>query len=263
MPLVPAKCTQCGANIQVDSKLDAAVCDSCGTPFIVEKAIQHYHTTNITNVSAGVVNVVGGLPKEDRINAADTFYKMKDYNKAFELYEKIATDYPDDYRGWWGQARAYTSGLLNLRYSVYTKAKEFFDKACYFTTDEEKEKIASEFESYSKKALKEYSKYYSAYTAKRNATVDNIKGLDKKMKIMKKPSIVVGIIALVVWLLAIIFKNSFAVFFFGGSVCVISWIGAHAFADPAYTKKKHKLMQEREMLVQRLQGIDWEYKRNL
>ena len=26
MPLVPAKCTQCGATIEVDNKKDAAVC---------------------------------------------------------------------------------------------------------------------------------------------------------------------------------------------------------------------------------------------
>ena len=42
MPLVPAKCTQCGASLQVDNSLDAAVCQFCNTPFIVEKAINNY-----------------------------------------------------------------------------------------------------------------------------------------------------------------------------------------------------------------------------
>ncbi len=39
MPLVPAKCCNCGANLQVNSEQDAAICSSCGTPFIIEKAI--------------------------------------------------------------------------------------------------------------------------------------------------------------------------------------------------------------------------------
>ena len=58
MPLVQAKCTNCGANLEVDNTKDAAICPSCGTPFIVEKAIKNYNTTN--NIRANVVNVYGG-----------------------------------------------------------------------------------------------------------------------------------------------------------------------------------------------------------
>lgn len=48
MPLVPAICTQCGANIEVDNTHEAGVCKYCGTAFITEKVINNY-TTNITN----------------------------------------------------------------------------------------------------------------------------------------------------------------------------------------------------------------------
>lgn len=48
MALVPAKCTQCGGDIEVDDTHDAGICQHCGTPFITEKAINNY-TTNITN----------------------------------------------------------------------------------------------------------------------------------------------------------------------------------------------------------------------
>lgn len=58
MPLVQAKCTNCGANIQVDNTKDAAICPNCGTAYIVEKAINNYNTVN--NISANVVNVYGG-----------------------------------------------------------------------------------------------------------------------------------------------------------------------------------------------------------
>lgn len=58
MPLVPCKCTNCGANLQVDNTKDAAICEFCGSAFIVEKAINNYNVTN--HITAGVVNYYGG-----------------------------------------------------------------------------------------------------------------------------------------------------------------------------------------------------------
>ncbi len=55
MPLVNAKCTNCGANLTVDKSKDAAICQYCGSAFIVEKAINNYNITNTIN--AGVVNI--------------------------------------------------------------------------------------------------------------------------------------------------------------------------------------------------------------
>lgn len=48
MPLVAAKCTQCGANIEVDDTREGGICKFCGTAFITEKAINNY-STYITN----------------------------------------------------------------------------------------------------------------------------------------------------------------------------------------------------------------------
>ena len=39
MALVPAICTQCGAQIDVDDTHEAGICKFCGTAFITEKAI--------------------------------------------------------------------------------------------------------------------------------------------------------------------------------------------------------------------------------
>lgn len=55
MPLVNAKCTNCGADLNVDRNKEAAVCEFCGSAFIVEKAINNYYTTN--NINANVVNI--------------------------------------------------------------------------------------------------------------------------------------------------------------------------------------------------------------
>lgn len=57
MPLVPAVCPNCKGTLEVNPSQDAAICRFCGTPFIVEKAINHYNTTN--NFNANVVNYYG------------------------------------------------------------------------------------------------------------------------------------------------------------------------------------------------------------
>lgn len=60
MPLVSARCTSCGASLEVDSVKDAAICPYCNTAYIVEKAIQSYSITNHNNIHANIVNVYGG-----------------------------------------------------------------------------------------------------------------------------------------------------------------------------------------------------------
>ena len=76
MPLVQAKCTNCGANLQVDNTKDAAICPYCGSAYIVEKAINNYNVTN--NIQAGVVNVFGGNSADFVIRAGT----LEKYNGA-------------------------------------------------------------------------------------------------------------------------------------------------------------------------------------
>ena len=61
MALIPAKCTQCGANIEVDDTHEAGICKYCGTAFITEKAINNYNTyiTNNNNFAGATINVIG------------------------------------------------------------------------------------------------------------------------------------------------------------------------------------------------------------
>lgn len=55
MSLIDCKCTNCGSNLSVNSDKDAAICEYCGSAFVVEKAINSYNISN--NISAEVVNV--------------------------------------------------------------------------------------------------------------------------------------------------------------------------------------------------------------
>jgi hypothetical protein len=65
MPIVRAKCTNCGANLSIDSLHDAAICQYCGTAFIVEKAINNYNVTN--HIQANVVNIYANNARDFEI----------------------------------------------------------------------------------------------------------------------------------------------------------------------------------------------------
>ena len=65
--LVPAICTQCGGQVEVDPSQEAAVCKYCGTPFIVEKAIQNYTVQHATIEHVDTVNI-------QQKSAAESFF---------------------------------------------------------------------------------------------------------------------------------------------------------------------------------------------
>ena len=86
MPIVPAKCTQCGANIDIDSDRDAGICQYCGTAFITEKAINHFNNTyNIQNATIHV----SGVDIENLLIRAVQFEKKNDREKALEYYNRV------------------------------------------------------------------------------------------------------------------------------------------------------------------------------
>ena len=51
MPLVNAKCTSCGATIEVNPEAQALVCKYCGSAFVVEQAINNYNNYITNNIS--------------------------------------------------------------------------------------------------------------------------------------------------------------------------------------------------------------------
>lgn len=85
MPIVLAKCTECGGTIKVDSEKKLGICENCGQPFVVEEAINnftnYYETNYITNHNYGegaVVNVYEDRNKDFVIEAG----VLKEYHGA-------------------------------------------------------------------------------------------------------------------------------------------------------------------------------------
>lgn len=67
--MVPGACPKCGGQLELDPSQEAAVCPYCGTPYIVEKAInkytvEHAHIDHVDNVNIdgkGVADSVIGF----------------------------------------------------------------------------------------------------------------------------------------------------------------------------------------------------------
>ena len=98
MPFVEAKCTNCGAILPVDSARDAWVCGYCGTPFVVEKAIQQFNITN--NINTPMVNVFGGDTADVLYNRVLEWLALQNEAKAIQVLGEMTEKYPGDVRGW-------------------------------------------------------------------------------------------------------------------------------------------------------------------
>ena len=115
--LVAAKCTQCGANIQIDPSHEAGICPHCGTAFITEKAVNNYNvtymTTNtyntVTNIQGGEVHIHNGSDSAQALfdNIRGLIEKGvgeprecgdSDEKALYENLEKFMTKYPLDKR---------------------------------------------------------------------------------------------------------------------------------------------------------------------
>lgn len=110
MALVPAKCTQCGASIEVDPSQEAGICRSCGTAFITEKVIKNYNTLNVDNSVNIYLGGKGDSKKEERNDAIRGLIVSLDYTDEVDTYErieKILNKYP-------GSAEAHYSCALAI-----------------------------------------------------------------------------------------------------------------------------------------------------
>ncbi len=87
MPLVAAKCTQCGANIQVNNEMEAAVCPFCNTPYIVEKAINNY-SINLQGTVVVENAVIMNSNAENLAKRGEEFESAGAIEKAVDYYNK-------------------------------------------------------------------------------------------------------------------------------------------------------------------------------
>lgn len=109
MPLVAAQCTNCGAALQVDNTKDAAVCQYCGSAFIVEKAIHNYEINNTYQIENANIIVNDEQSFAKRMEAAEEYlYKLQEYAAAHKIFCEIESLAPTNYKLWYGKICSQT-----------------------------------------------------------------------------------------------------------------------------------------------------------
>lgn len=178
MPLVNAKCTNCGAPLQVDNTHEAAVCQYCGSAFIVEKAIQNFNISFTNNITAQNVIIAGKgeMEKERLLQNANTNENFKEYNKAYEIYKQVSEDYPDDYRGWYGMAsmKTHKFKVLDISDHDFSQLTAYIDKAMLCAPSEYKSNIKSTWD--------QYLVNHFGFLDKKKASLNDLKSKSEKLE---------------------------------------------------------------------------------
>ncbi len=97
MGFIPARCTQCGAEIKVDSSKEAGICEHCGTPFITEKIINKTYVTN--NFHGATVNIINGDAR-NFLKLAETYLKSNSGEEAYNYASKALELEPNITDAW-------------------------------------------------------------------------------------------------------------------------------------------------------------------
>ena len=96
MPLVPAKCPQCGAQLKINSEQDAAICEYCNTPFIVDKAITNFNITNNFEGANITITTSDVTSAEKLLVLAKQALQDKNYINAYNYYNEVLLREPEN-----------------------------------------------------------------------------------------------------------------------------------------------------------------------
>lgn len=168
MQLVPGICTQCGSNLEVDPSKESAICSFCGTPFITEKVINNYNTTNVTNIGnlhADVVNVSDSSSIDNRIKSAETFIKLGKKGKAEEIYRELTKECPYDYRSWWGLLLLYADNLEGTFFNNWGIGymDKMYSSAMTVANEQDKKMMETKYLPFISKVKEQYEKTKADY----------------------------------------------------------------------------------------------------
>jgi DNA-directed RNA polymerase subunit RPC12/RpoP len=139
MPLVPAKCTNCGANIEIDNAKEAGICSHCGTAFVTQKAINNY--VNDYHITQNITKHIYGKEKsecEDFLRNGEVFLKLKEWKKARNCFNSAMECNPSNYLAWLGLAKCETRNWTLIQETDY---QEYMKKAKTVANEKEKEEM--------------------------------------------------------------------------------------------------------------------------
>ena len=166
MPLLPCKCPNCGAELEVDKSNETAVCKYCDTPFIMEKAISNFAGVNLV--------MENGVSLENLYILARRALKAEKFEDASNFYRDILKRAPNDWEAvfflYYCDAAIYGYDDLSSKILFRTKTKEFSDLIVevlnlikkQYTNDIEEKNAIMTLCSYGLNSFNTFLKYYSS-----------------------------------------------------------------------------------------------------
>lgn len=111
-------------------------CKTCKLSDVANACDRHIHDT-IRKLNEGIAGYKKFDSEADRlIKNAQTFDKIGNYKKVYPTYERVADEYPHDFRGWYNMARVFTNNFAV--YSIFSadgygklERSEYFENMLY------------------------------------------------------------------------------------------------------------------------------------
>ena len=185
MKLVAAKCPSCGADLEIDSTLEATKCKFCNSAILVEDALAKYKL----EVSGSVE--VGNMPKIDNLlKIANRAYESEKYEDAYGNYNKVIELDPDNTLALIRSAICKT--LLNnfIDYSLENLSNSFDEVITLLnkqnTYEEKIEDYVEDVKMACDKSLEATLDYYSSYSVSERDLKDIHRKLDSILSVYEK-----------------------------------------------------------------------------
>ena len=168
MPLVAAKCTQCGADLQIDNTRDFFFCNYCGAKMFVEKQyIEH----------SGKVSISGMASEESLLERGFIFIKDGEFSKADEYFERVLDANPKNWRAYLGKLlcslNLKSPEKLGMSYTPLT-GNSLYNKAVEYAPANEKEQLLAYNEAILNR-LQKQKEEKNRRIANMQADLDNLK----------------------------------------------------------------------------------------
>jgi DNA-directed RNA polymerase subunit RPC12/RpoP len=130
MQFVPARCPQCGGDLQLDKEKETGFCMHCGSKIVVEEAIKAVKIDNTHMI-------------ETWMKMGDLASESQNLKEAYEYYTKIIEVQPNNWEAIYkkGKAAGWQSTLVNVR---LIEAATCFAKAIDLAPEDEKEKLKND-----------------------------------------------------------------------------------------------------------------------
>lgn len=122
------KCDFCGGDLVMDNSREFATCEYCGTKYMKETIKEKIQEIKGQVSIVGAVETFSGDTEKERLKAsAENLFDLGKFDEAQKIYEKLARQFPTDYKSWLGLYkisienlfRGYTNKYDNGFYTHY------------------------------------------------------------------------------------------------------------------------------------------------